>query len=271
MNHFPFLLAGILSVLLASPSALSQSPENGDLDTATLRGLAISTEADQRDSGWQDVSSELEMTLVSPSGKTAIRRMRALNLEVAGDGDKSLSVFDEPRDVRGTAVLSWSHALAPDDQWLYLPALGRTKRISTRTKSGPFMGSDFAYEDIASQEVEKYSHKFIREERLEEFDCYVVERRPKYRFSGYTRMLVWIDKVHYRTVQVEYYDRKSAKLKTLTAGAFKLYNERYWRAESLTMFNHQTGRSTRLAWRNREFSTGLTEQDFSKNALGRAR
>jgi len=87
-----------------------------------------------------------------------------------------------------------THALTPDDQWLYLPALKRLKRISSRKKSGPFMGSEFAYEDMSSQEVEKYRYKWLRDETVEGRDAYVVERRPTYEYSGYTRQIVWIDK-----------------------------------------------------------------------------
>jgi hypothetical protein len=61
-------------------------------------------------------------------------------IEVKGDGDKSLSIFDSPRDVKGTALLTFTHALESDEQWLYLPALKRVKRISFSNKSGPFLG-----------------------------------------------------------------------------------------------------------------------------------
>ena len=95
------------------------------------------------------------MTLKNRAGKTSRRIIRIKTLESKGDGDKSLSLFDEPADVKGTSMLTYSHGLKPDDQWLYLPALKRVKRINSRNKSGPFMGSEFAFEDLGSQEVEK--------------------------------------------------------------------------------------------------------------------
>ena len=119
-------------------------------------------------------------------------------MEVPGDGDKSMSIFDKPRDIKGTAVLTWTHSLEADDQWLYLPALKRVKRISSKNKSGPFMGSEFAYEDIASQEVDKYESFYVRDENLNGVDCYVLERIPQYKYSGYTRLEVWFDKEYYR-------------------------------------------------------------------------
>ena len=126
-------------------------------DTAADQGLAIAREQDKRESGFGDYSATLAMTLRTADGKEAQRQMRLLELEVVSDGDKSLTVFDAPKDVAGTALLTWSHKTADDDVWLYLPSLSRVKRIASNNKSGAFMGSEFAFEDIASQEVKKFS------------------------------------------------------------------------------------------------------------------
>jgi outer membrane lipoprotein-sorting protein len=150
--------------------------------------------------------------------------------------------------------------------------LKRVKRISSRNKSGSFMGSEFAYEDIASQEVEKYTYKWVRDEVYDGQECFVVDRYPVDRKnSGYTRLETWIDKQEYRPLKVEYYDRKNLHLKTLTIGDYKKYLNRYWRAGTMKMVNHQNGKSTDLVWSNYTFRTGLTENDFSKNSLKRAR
>ena len=117
-------------------------------------------------------------------------------------------MFDKPRDVKGTAFLSFSHAVGADDQWLYLPALKRVKRIASRNKSGPFMGSEFAYEDLSSFEVEKYTYKFLRDETCEGGTCYVVEQYPVDKNSGYTRRVVWLDHNEYRVWKIDFYDRK---------------------------------------------------------------
>ena len=78
--------------------------------------------------------------------------------------------------VKGVNILSHTKIFEPDDQWLFLPALKRVKRISSRNKSGPFMGSEFAYEDLVSREVEKYSYKFIKDEKCPtiEGNCFVL-------------------------------------------------------------------------------------------------
>jgi len=188
---------------------------------------------------------------------------------VEGDGDKSLSIFDEPADVRGTAMLTYAHGLQPDDQWLYLPALKRVKRISSRNKSGPFMGSTFAYEDLGSQEVEKYSYNYLRDEACGEWTCHVLERFPAYEYSGYTRQVVWVDTEAYRMVRTEYYDRKNALLKTLVAGDYQQYLGHYWRPGTMYMENHQTGQSTLLEWTDYRFRTGLSDGDFHSQTLKR--
>lgn len=239
-------------------------------ETPEEKGLAIAKEADLRDTGWGDSKANMVMTLRNKQGDESVRQVRNKSMEVSGDGDKGLSIFDEPADVKGTAMLTWSHALEPDDQWLYLPALKRVKRISSKNKSGPFMGSEFAYEDIASQEVAKYTYKYLRDETLNGLDCFVSERYPAYEHSGYTRQVVWIDKEHYRPQQIVFYDRKNAELKTLTFKDYHQYLDKYWRAHSMFMENHQTGKTTLLEWKDYEFGNGFTDRDFDNNTLKRA-
>ncbi|MDH5181486.1 MAG: outer membrane lipoprotein-sorting protein [Gammaproteobacteria bacterium] len=253
----------VVALLLTATALYAETPAE--------KGLAIAVEMDKRDTGWGDSRSEMLMTLRNAYGQESKRQIRSRNLEVKGDGDKSLTIFDQPRDVKGTAFLSFTHAKGQDDQWLYLPALKRVKRISSSNKSGPFMGSEFAFEDISSQEVEKYTYKYLRDEKLDGLDCFVVERKPTYEHSGYTRMVSWIDKEKYRAVKIEYYDRKDSLLKTLRLLDYKLYLGKYWRTHRMEMLNHQTKKSTVLEFNNFSFKTGLTDRDFDKNALKRLR
>ncbi|MCP4187333.1 MAG: outer membrane lipoprotein-sorting protein [Gammaproteobacteria bacterium] len=237
--------------------------------TAEQKGLDIAKAAQAYDEGFGDFTADMVMTLKTRKGDTSTRNIRIRTLEVQGDGDKSLSIFDEPNDVKGTAMLTYSHGLEPDDQWLYLPALKKVKRINSRNKSGPFMGSTFAFEDLSSQEVEKYTYKLIGEESCGDWQCFVTERVPAYKHSGYTRQVAWIDKEGYRMMKVEYYDRKKALLKTLTTDSFQQYLGHYWRPSTMDMINHQNGKSTRLEWKNYQFQTGLSDRDFRSQALKR--
>ncbi len=259
-------LSVCLSALLAALAPYAASAE-----TPEEKGLAIAIEADKRDYGFGDFEAKMTMLLKNKKGDESLRNIRIRTLEVDGDGDKSLSIFDEPADVKGTAFLTYSHSKEPDDQWLYLPALKRVKRISSKNKSGPFMGSEFAYEDIASQEVDKYTYKYLRDEEIDGRSAFVVEQVPTYEHSGYTRRVAWIDQERYVPLQVVFYDRKDAKLKTLSMSGYKQYLDKYWRAEAMYMENHQTGKTTLLSWADYAFRTGLSDADFRKNTLKRAR
>ena len=257
------ILIAITLGLLGSNICFAQTPEE--------KGLAIAVETDKRDTGWQNSSTEMFMTLRNAQGQESKRQMRTKTLEVSGDGDKSLTIFVQPRDVKGTAFLSFTHSKQPDDQWLYLPALKRVKRISSANKSGPFMGSEFAYEDISSQEVDKYTYKYLRDEKIDGKDCFVMERKPTYEHSGYTRLMTWMDKEMYQARKIEFYDRKDTLLKTLNISGHKQYLGKFWRAHKMEMTNHQTKKSTILEWKDYQFKTGLNSRDFDKNALKRLR
>ena len=255
-------LLAVLLLVTAAP-AVAQTPEE--------QGHAIAVEADRRDTGWGDATVNLKMTLKNAHGDVSTRALRNRLLEQPQEGDKSLIVFDDPADVKGTALLTYSYKTAADDQWLYLPALKRVKRIASNNKAGPFMGSEFAYEDLSSPEVEKFRYRYVGEESLEGEDCFVIERFPVDADSGYTRQVAWLDKAHYRVRKVDFYDRKESLLKTLTASGYQQYQDKYWRAGELSMVNHQTGKSTVLSFSDYRFGTGLGPRDFDRNSLEKVR
>lgn len=255
----------LLSLLIALPFGLVQA------QTPEEKGLAIATEIDARDQGWQDQTSNMQMILTNRQGQSSTRKIRLSSLEVPSDGDKSISIFDEPADVKGTAFLSHTHAVKADDQWLYLPALKRVKRISSSNKSGPFMGSEFAYEDIASQEVAKYAYKYLGEEEIDGRKVFINELYPQYKKSGYTRQVAWVDQERYVLLKVEFYDRKNTLLKTLNFVDYNQYLDKYWRPNEMHMVNHQTGKSSKLIWSDYTFRNGLSDSDFERSILQRLR
>ena len=267
-KQFSLFAPVLLALSSLSFSAYAESPEE--------KGIAIAAEADRRDLGFDDFAADTLMILKNRQGDESTRVVRIQTLEVKGDGDKSLSIFDEPADVRGTTMLTVSHKLDEDDQWMYLPALKRVKRIASDNKSGSYMGSEFAYEDIGSQEVEKYTYKYLRDEvcpdeAYKAQSCFVVERYPVNKYSGYKRQITWIDKAEYRPLKIDFYDRKNSLLKTLTFKGYKQYLKKHWRPDGMFMLNHQTDKSTLLKWNNYKFRTGLTEADFTQNSLKRSR
>ncbi len=235
--------------------------------SAEERGLQIAKAAEKADEGFISSIVDLKMTLKNKNGQTSERLLVTRTLELTEDGDKSLIVFNSPKDVKGTSTLTFTHKVGSDDQWLFLPSIKRVKRISSNNKSGPFVGSEFAYEDLSSQEVEKYSYKFLEEKG----SLLVVEQDPVDPKSGYTRRVVTYNKSKgYRLEKIEFYDRKNALLKTLTYSDYKLYKEKFWRALTFNMVNHQSNKETLLKFSDYNFEANLAEEDFTQVALQRA-
>ena len=239
--------------------------------SAEEKGLKIARDADEKDSGFGNYTAQQTMVLRNRQGQESLRRLRVKILEVPEDGDKTLFVFDDPRDVQGTAFLIHAHEDAPDDQWIYLPALRRVKRISSSNRSGSFMGSEFAYEDLTTQAVEKFTYRYLRDEPCGSLTCYVVERIPTDKDSGYKRQLVWFDQDELRAQQIYFYDRRDSHMKTLTFEGYAQYLDRFWRARLMTMVNHATGKSTTMTWTDFQFQTDLSDHDFTRTGLRRAR
>ncbi len=237
------------------------------------KGFDIAARSDRTDIGFSDSVVKMKMVLRNAAGQETVRHLALKTLEKENEqvGDKSLIVFSSPADINGTALLSYAKILDSDDQWLYLPALKRTKRISSANKSGPFVGSEFAFEDFTSLELNKFTYKYIGTEACGDIQCDVVERYPRYKHSGYTKQISWIDQKYYQVRKVDFYDRRGDLLKTLTLSDFQLYNDKFWRAKQLSMVNHQTKKATDLIYSDYQFKTGLKNNDFNKAVLKRIR
>lgn len=256
------------SIVSGSAPAMAQSAPQ----SAEQKGKALAVEADKRDTGWVDSRASLKMILGTKDGQQrAVRELdsKALERTPNTDGDKSLIVFRAPKDVQNTALLTYNHVTGNDDQWIYLPALKRVKRIASANRSGPFMGSEFAYEDFAAAEIEKFTYKWLKDEPCGQMTCHVIERVPTYSNSGYARQVAWMDQPELRVQRVDYYDKRGKLLKTLTSSQWKQYEGKFWRAHDMNMVNHQTGKTTRLTWGPFQLKTGLSANDFTETSLAR--
>ena len=262
-----------LAASAAESTAITEIRNALQLDglDAKAKGLAIAKAVDELEYGFGDSTVSLSMKLTNRHGQSSSRIMKNKTLEVEGDGDKTLIIFESPRDVKGTALLSFTHKVGDDDQWLYLPAIKRVKRIASKNKSGPFVGSEFAYEDLTSQEVEKFTYEYKGEATIDGIDVWLVNYDPVDPNSGYSVREVAISKEHIRFEQVKFYDRKGDLLKVLRWKEYKLYKNRYWRAHIMHMVNKQKGGETLLKWNDYVFDNKFTEKDFSQQALKRAR
>ncbi len=261
----------LLPLLLQAAALMLTCASDARADAATDRGYAIMSEVDARADGFQDMTARVTMILTDEHGREKRRKLDFDLREAEDDGDQQRIVFQSPGDVRGTALLTHSHVLADDDQWLYLPAFKRVKRISAANQSGPFVGSEFAYEDLVEQDADKYVNRYLREDTLAGLPCFVVERVPRFKNSGYRRQVVYVDQAELRYQQIEFFDHEDRHLKTLRLESYQRYLNRFWRALTMTMTNHQTGKSTVMLWQDIRYGTGLAAGDFTPNALKRIR
>jgi hypothetical protein len=257
----------LLPLLLLSATLILPWVSETRADEATERGYAIMSEADARDDGFSDMTALVTMILTDASGRERRRTLDFALHETKGDGDRQRILFQAPGDVRGTVLLTHSHVLADDDQWLYLPAFKRVKRISAANQSGPFVGSEFAYEDLVEQDADNYVNRYLRDDSLDGVPCYVVERVPRFDNSGYRRQLVYVDQAELRYRKIEFFDKNDRLLKTLRLKHYQRYLDRFWRALSMTMTNHQSDSTTVMLWEDIRYGAGLSARAFTPNAL----
>lgn len=252
-----------LVLLLAAPSiATAQSAEQ--------KGEQIARHADAVSDGFGDFQVAGAMTLRAAQGQSSTRRFDMKTLELNGGKEtRSVLVFDWPGDIRGTALLTHSFVNSQDAQWLYLPSVGRVKKISGSNRSGSFVGSEFAYEDMVEQEASNFTHLWLRDEACPTGAgrCHLLQRSPRFS-SGYSRQLVWIDTAG-RYQSIQYFNPRGARHKTLTFSGYRKYQGRYWRPSRMTMVNHLTDKRTILDWTDYRFNLGLHPHEFTREFIAR--
>lgn len=249
-------------LLFIAPHA--HTAEAGAGGEASRRGHEIASTVDQRDSGFADYVVEGRMTIRREGSTPAMREFTMSTLEVRDDGDKRLVVFSEPRDLAGFVSLTYSHAGAPDDQWIYLPSIKRTKRLAARDKTGSFAGSEFSYEDIATWELSNYTYEFIRDEPCgtPATTCHTIANIPRYPYSGYARLVETIDPRIWQPVRIVYFDSENRELKRLEFYDYKQYLEKHWRPGRMVMTNARDKSVSEIVWSEYKFQTGLKASDL---------
>ena len=248
----------VWSALVAAAPAAAQSPEQ--------RGTQIAVAAHKANSGWSTERSALTMTLINAQNDQTSRKLIIDTREMQNDGDRSRVTFEWPPDVKGTRLLTWSHKDGNDDQWLYLSAIKRVKRISAADKSGSFMGSEVAYEDLSSQEPERYNYKWLADVNEAGRDCWQLERVPVSKSSGYARQVLYLDKEWNQPIRIDYYDRKNDLLKTSRYSVHQKFGN-MWRVGKIEVSNMQTKKKTVLAWAERQFGVKIDSTLFEPSSL----
>lgn len=253
------MIASVLIALLLSPTA------NAKVDSDP-KGEDIAEKCDKASRGFKGEDSTMKMDIISSSGDKIYRNLVLKKKEVS-DGERIIMHVESPADVKGTKLLTWTHRTEDDEQWLYLPAMKRVKRISAQLKSGSFMGSEFAYEDFSQKEIAKFKHKYLKDEKVNGRSAWVIQRITKREESGYTKEIIWYDQEYKVPVKTEFYDRKKELLKIATMSDFKKYNDRWWRPVHIKMVNVQTRNQSILTWDKRKMRVSFPDGLFKSENL----
>ena len=296
MTRLPIL--ALLCSLAASFSAApvsSASPEENTSgsqvppipeftkETPEAYGLALAKYMDLYDTGWRDQYSTSHMTLFDARGDSVKRTVVQMLLEGV-DGDKSIVKFQSPAEIKGVAALTHEHPATTDDNWLYLPASRRVRRISGANKTASFQGTEFTYEDLSNLVIRKYDWQYLEDADLQlpegKVPVYELEARPNYRDTAYSRLVVYVHRQHWRVERVDFYDKSKRLLKVRRNIDWRLRHGRFWRPAAIEMDNQQTKKRTRIDVRNEFLNlslykskrTGksrknLTERHFTTRAI----
>lgn len=232
------------------------------------RGRAVAAAADRSDLGFRTSRVTVRMEIADRRGRTRARELELRTLERESDqvGDKTLIIFRAPADISRTALLSHAALLDDDQQWLYLPRMGRVKRISGANKSGAFVGTEFSFEDLTAQELNKYDYRWLRAETQQQPVTDVVERIPRYKRSAYTKQTVWFARSHGQPLRIDFFGRNGAEHKRLHFEDYRAYDG-IWRAHRMHMTNLRTGKTTTLHFGDYDFALDYTPRDFQRAIL----
>ena len=235
--------------------------------SAQLTGREIVDKAYNRPAG-DDQMSTLTMTLINKSGQTRVRKIKQFTKDF-GDIDKSIMFFISPADVKNTSFMNWSYdSDKADDQWIYLPALKKVKRISSDSKSDYFMGSDFTYDDLGDRKLDADTHTLLREESVDGVDCYVVESISKDEDYIYSKTVTWIKKDNFVGLKKEFYDEDEELLKILTIKEVKEISG-IWVITNSVMENVQKNHKTSIKLTDVKINAGVPASKFSERMMMR--
>jgi outer membrane lipoprotein-sorting protein len=215
-----------------------------------------------------DQTSNLTMTLINKSGKERIRKIQQFTKDM-GDMEKSIMFFQSPADIKNTSFMNWTYDDdKSDDQWIYLPALKKTKRISSDSKSDYFMGSDFTYDDLGDRKLDDDTHKLLREENIDGVAYYVVVSIPTDEDYMYSKTTTWIRKDNFIGLKKEFYDEDEDLLKILHIKTFEEISGLLIITNS-EMHNVQNDHKTKMVVSDIQVNTGISDSKFTERMMMR--
>ncbi len=238
--------------------------------SANITGLQV-MEQYRRATAIQDLTGQLTYTNISKTGRTQTRTLKQYILctDPQAYTYNLLLEFTSPQDVAGTATLTIQYDRQDDEQWLYLPALRTSKRISPSKKSDRFMGTEITYEDLSgylSEPLDDYRYQLLGEEAVDGRPAYRIEALPREGvLTQYGKRLLWIDRETHLMLRTGFYDRKGNLLKTYTASDIRRVGAgKHFRAHQILMENVQTGNSTSVRYEDFAIDQGIQPEMFTK-------
>ncbi|MDT8447178.1 MAG: outer membrane lipoprotein-sorting protein [bacterium] len=240
----------------------------------------IIEKSDKLDDGETSIS-EMTMIMVDSKDQQRVRKLKSFRKDYADETTKSLMFFLDPADVKNTSFLAFDYEPADkdDDNWLYLPALRKVKRIASSNKKDSFMGTDFTYHDMNGLEVSDWSYQMVKEsEMIDGQDCWVIGSVPRQDIAaqviedtGYLKRLAWVRKDNFMVVQGKVWVKKGQKIKIMKASDIQQI-QGIWTAKKLemsTFSRNQREHSTVLVFDNLQYNQGVDDQLFNTQRMQR--
>jgi hypothetical protein len=253
--------------LAALVLVLALAPSLGWCDDPAAR--AIMEKVDARDDG-DNQTADMEMILIDKRGKKRVRRLSVFSKD-KGEDTLRLMFFLEPADVKDTAFLTWDYddPDKDDDQWLYLPALRKTKRIASSDKSGSFMGSDLNYSDMTDRNLEDYDFTFKKEMDVKGVKTWLIESIPRskkvIKETGYKKSLIFVRQDNYVVIRAVNWVKDGGYLKYVDVRRLELIDGIWVATEThvTKKKNKKTAHKTILKFNNVKFNQKLDFEFFT--------
>ncbi len=233
-----------------------------------LTGLDVIEKVYNRPTG-NDMTGDLTMIIENSRGNQRVRKIRQY-VKDFGNTEKKIMFFLSPADVKNTSFMTWSYddGSKSDDQWIYLPALKKVKRISSDSKGDYFMGSDFTYDDLGDRHPSEDTHRILREEVVDGQPTIVVESIPKDEDYMYSRTVTWVVKDSWVGLKKEFYDEDGDLLKILTVQDQKRFGDVIV-LTNVKMTNVQKNQFTIMEFTNVKINTGIPDNKFTERMMKR--
>lgn len=261
------------SIAAADAAAIGARPQGGVTGSATAGSPEwVARRIEERETG-RDSRAEMRMRLYDRQGRVRERAMILLALRGgSGKGDKTLVRFTSPNDIKNTAFLVWEHPEADDERFLYLPALGRVRRIAGEEKQESFVGSDLSYEDIGGRDVADYTYAFLDENAAwtapdgSKHPAWSLESRAKDRNADYPRSVSLVRKDSFIIVHADLFNARNERVKVFGVKRIERVDG-IWTTLSMVVSNERDRTRTELETASIRYNVGLSDDDFTRRQL----